>query len=111
MKISWTDGVRNEEVLQRVSGEMNILHTIIRRMANWIGHILRRNYLLKDAVEGKIKGRIQVTGRRWQGRKQLLDEVRKKRSYCNLRKEVIVRTLWRIHLGRDYGPVADEITS
>jgi hypothetical protein len=42
-KNSWTDRVRNEEALQRVKGETNILHTIKRRKANWIGHILRRN--------------------------------------------------------------------
>jgi hypothetical protein len=38
-KISWTDRVRNEEVLHRVKEERNILHTINRRKANWIGHI------------------------------------------------------------------------
>jgi hypothetical protein len=42
-KISWTDRVRNEEILHRVKEERNILHTIQRRKANWIGHILRRN--------------------------------------------------------------------
>jgi len=35
-----------------------------KRKANWIGHILRRNYLLQRVVEGKVKGRIEVTGRR-----------------------------------------------
>jgi ppGpp synthetase/RelA/SpoT-type nucleotidyltranferase len=46
-KISWTDLVRNEEVLHRVKEERSILHRIKRRKANWIGHILRRNSLLK----------------------------------------------------------------
>jgi hypothetical protein len=54
-KISWTDRVRNDEVLHRVKGERNILHTIKRRRANWIGHILRRNCLLKHVIEGKIE--------------------------------------------------------
>jgi hypothetical protein len=62
-KISWTDHVRNEEVLQRVKEENNILQTIKRRKANWIGHILHRNCLLKHIIEGKIVGRIEVTGR------------------------------------------------
>jgi hypothetical protein len=31
--------------------------------ANWIGHILHRNYLLRQVIEGKIKGGIEVTGR------------------------------------------------
>ena len=44
-KISWTDHVRNEEVLLRVKEQRNILHEIRKRKANWIGHILRRNCL------------------------------------------------------------------
>jgi hypothetical protein len=52
-KISWTDRVRNE-VLHRVKEDRKILHRIKRRKANWIGHILRRNCLLKHVIEGKI---------------------------------------------------------
>jgi hypothetical protein len=48
--------VRNEEVLLRVSEQRIILHEIRKRKANWIGHILRRNCLLKEVIEGKIKG-------------------------------------------------------
>jgi len=55
-KINWTDHVRNEKVLQRVKEERNILHRIKRRNANWIGHILRRNCLLKHFTEGKVEG-------------------------------------------------------
>ena len=47
-KISWTDHVNNEEVLLRVNKQRNILHVIRKRKANWIGHILRRNKLLKE---------------------------------------------------------------
>jgi hypothetical protein len=56
--------VRNEEVLQRVNKDRNILHTINRRKANYIGHILRRNCFIRHATEGKIKARSEVTGRR-----------------------------------------------
>jgi hypothetical protein len=55
--------VRNEEVLHRVKEERNILDTIKRRKANWIGHILSRNCLLKHVIEGKLEGRIEITGR------------------------------------------------
>jgi hypothetical protein len=41
MEICLTDCVRNEEVLQGVKEERNILHTINRRKADWIGHIWR----------------------------------------------------------------------
>jgi hypothetical protein len=57
-KLKWTDCVRNEEVLHRVKEERNILPTIKGRTANWIGHILRRNCLLKHVIEKKIEGRI-----------------------------------------------------
>jgi hypothetical protein len=43
MEISWTDHVRNEEVLFRVKEQRNILYEISKRKANWIGHILRIN--------------------------------------------------------------------
>ena len=60
----------------RVKEQRNILHDISKRTANWFGHILRRNCLLQRVIEGKIKGRIEVTGRR--GRK-LLDHVKEER--------------------------------
>ena len=63
-EIRWTDHVRNEEVLLRVNEQRNILHEIRKRKANWIGHILRRNRLLKQVIEGKIKREMEVTRRR-----------------------------------------------
>ena len=51
-KISWPDLVRNQEVLHRVKKDRNILHTLKRRKANWIGHILCRNCFLKHFIEG-----------------------------------------------------------
>jgi hypothetical protein len=76
-KISCTDRVRNEDVLHSVKEERNILLTIQRKKANWIGHILRRNCLLKHVIEGKI----EVTGRRIRRRKQLLDDLKEQRGY------------------------------
>jgi hypothetical protein len=55
--------VRNEEVLLRVKEQRNILHEISKWKANWIGHILHRNCLLQQVIEGQIKGGIEVTGR------------------------------------------------
>jgi replicative superfamily II helicase len=53
-EFSWINHVRYEEVLQRVKEERNILQTL-RRRANWIGHIVSRNCLLKHVIEGKIR--------------------------------------------------------
>jgi hypothetical protein len=99
-KISWTDRVRNEDVLHTVKEERNIVHTIKRRKANWIGHILRRNCLLIHVNEGKLEGRIEMTVRRGRRRKQLLDDLKEKRRYCKLKEVGLVRTLWRTRFGR-----------
>jgi len=46
-----TDRVKNEEAGE-IKEERNVLHSMKRRKANWIGHILYRNCLLKDVTEG-----------------------------------------------------------
>ena len=61
-KFIWTDRVRNEEVLRRVSEERNALH--IKKKDYWIGHVLPRNCLLKLIIEGKIEIRIVVKERK-----------------------------------------------
>jgi hypothetical protein len=109
-KISWTDRVRNEEVLHRVKEERNILHTIKRRKANWIGHILRRNCLLKHVIEGKLEGRIDMTVRLGRRRKQLLDGLKEKRRYWKLKQKALDRTVWRTRFARGYGPVVRQTT-
>jgi hypothetical protein len=57
----------------RVKEERNMFQTIKIRTANWIGHILLRNCLLKHVIEGKIEERIEVTGRRGRRCRQLLN--------------------------------------
>ena len=104
-KISWTDHVRNEEVLLRVNEQRNILHEIRKRKANWIRHILRRNCLLKQVIEGKVKGQIEVTRRRRRRRKKLLDDLKDRRGYCQLKDEALDHTMWRNRFGRGFGPV------
>jgi hypothetical protein len=106
-KISWTDRVNNEAVLHRVKEGRYIFHTIRRRKASCIGHILRRNCLLKHINEGKIRG----TRRRGRRRKQLLDDFKEVRRYWNLKEEAQDRTLWRTQFGRGYGPVARQTTT
>jgi DNA repair exonuclease SbcCD nuclease subunit len=105
MEISWTDHVRNEEVFLRVSEQRNILHEIKKRKANRIGHTLRRNCLLKDVIEGKIKGQIEVTRRRGRRRKKLLDDFKDRRGYFHLKREALDRTKCRSRFRRGFGPV------
>ena len=89
-KISWTDRVGNEEVLQR-DKERNILLTMKISKVKWIGQILRGNCLLKHVIGGKI----EQTRKRGRRSKQLLDDLKEKRSYWILKEEALHRTLWR----------------
>jgi hypothetical protein len=71
---------------------------------------LRRNCVLKHAVERKVEGRIEVMGRRGKRSKQLLDDLKEKRRHWKLKEEALDRTLWRTRFGRDYGPVVRQTT-
>jgi hypothetical protein len=79
-KISWTDHVRNEEVLLRVKEQRNILHEIRKRKANLIGYILRRNCLLQRVIEGNIQGGIEETRRRGRRRRELLGDLQERKG-------------------------------
>jgi hypothetical protein len=97
-KISWTDHVRNEEVLLRVKEQRNILHEICKWKANCIGHILHTNCLLQRVIEGKIQGGIEVTGRQGRRCRKLLDNLREWRGYSHLKEEDLDCTMWRARL-------------
>jgi hypothetical protein len=76
-------------------------------MANWIGHIFRRNFLLKHIIEGKIGG---ITGRQGTGRKQPLGDLKETRRYWKLKEEALDLTVWRTRFGRGCGPVVRQTT-
>jgi hypothetical protein len=101
---------KHEEVLLRVKEQRNILHEIYKRKANWIGHILRRNCLLQQVIKGKIKGKIEVTGRRGRRRRKLLDDLKKGRGYSHLKEEALDRTMWKARFGGGFGPVVRQTT-
>jgi hypothetical protein len=110
-KISWTDHVRNEEVLLRVKEQRNNLHEILKRKANWIGHILRKNCLLQRVTEGKIHGGIEVTGRQGRRRRKLLEYLKERRGYSHLKEEDLDCTMWRARFGRVFGPDVRQTTN
>jgi len=69
-------------------------------------HILRRNCLLQQVIEGKIQGGgIEVTGRRGRRRGKLLDDLKERGGYSHLKEEALDRTMWRAGFGRGFGPV------
>ena len=109
-KISWTDHVRNEDVLLRVKEQRNILQEILKRKANWIGHILHRNCLLQRVIEGRMKVGIEVTGRRGRRRRKLLGDLKERKGYSHLKEEAQDRTMWRPRFGRGFGSVVRQTT-
>ena len=83
--------VTNEQVLDRIGEKRTLLKNILHRKPNWIGHILRRNCLLHDVIEGRMT-EVRGVGRR---RTQLLDDLRDRRSYWELKEEAVDQKRWR----------------
>ncbi|KAJ8880142.1 hypothetical protein PR048_016605 [Dryococelus australis] len=70
-RISWVERVSNE-VLERVDERRKLLKVIRERKNNWMGHSLRRECLLTDAMEGIVCGK-RLKGRR---RYKLIDDIK-----------------------------------
>jgi hypothetical protein len=66
-----------------------------------IGHILRRNCLLKLVIEGERGGRI--------GR-QLQNDLKEMRGSRKLKDKAVDRTVWKTRFGRGYGLVIRQTT-
>ena len=73
-KIKWSDKLTNEKFLQRrpIGENRTLINNILRKKVNWIGHILRRNSLNHDAIEGQMAESKGVGSRST----QLLDGLR-----------------------------------
>jgi hypothetical protein len=97
--------VRNEEVVLRVKEQRIILRERSKQKANWIGHILRRNCLLRQVIARKLKEGIEVKGRRGRRRRKILDDLKERTGYSHLREEALDRTMQRACFGRGFGPV------
>jgi hypothetical protein len=71
---------------------------------------LRRNCLLQQVIEGKIRGEggVEVTGRRGRRRRKLLDELKERREYSHMKEEALDRTIWRTRSGRSFEPVVKQ---
>jgi len=54
----------------------------------------------------KNKRGIEVTGGRRRRRRKLLDDLKERIWYSNLKEDVLGRTMWRACFGRGFGPVA-----
>jgi hypothetical protein len=45
-----------------------------------------------------------VTGRRRKRRRKVLDDLKERKGYSNLKEEALDRTMWRVRFGRGFGP-------
>ena len=81
MKLS--EKITNEQILENIGKKRTLLNNILRRKGNWIAHILRRNCLLHDAIDGDTT-EMKGVGRR---RTQLLDDLRNRRKYWEIKDE------------------------
>jgi hypothetical protein len=81
---------RKKDVLHGVKEERNTLRTI-KMKANWLGHILCRNCLLKYVIDDEIK----ETGRGVRGSKQLLSDLKEMTRYWKLKEKALDRCFWR----------------
>ena len=89
--IKWSEKVTNEQFIERTREKRTLLNYTNRRKTNWIGHILRRNCLLHDATEGQMTEGKEV-GRR---RTRLIDNLRNRRRYWELKEEAEDRKRWK----------------
>jgi hypothetical protein len=78
-------------------------------MSREISYMKYKN-LLKQVIEGKIKGEMEVIRRRGRRRKKLLNDLEEKTGYSNLKEEALDRTVWTNCFGRGFGPVVRQNT-
>jgi hypothetical protein len=96
-----TGGICKEFVSERTANPTSILISLLTHISN---------RFLKHVIEGKIEGRIEVTGRRGRRCRELLDHFKERRGYCKLKEEALDRTLWRTRFGRGCGPNVRQTT-
>jgi hypothetical protein len=67
----------------------------VKRKSNWVGHILRINCLIRQVIEGKINGLIEVTERQGRRRRKLLDDLKERRRHSHLKEKAVDSNVWR----------------
>ena len=94
LRIVWTDHVTNETVLNNIGEKRSIITVILKRKAQWIGHVIRHDCLLHTILEGAVAGE----NRRGRPRQEFLDSLIKDlkfTSYTSLKIAALERTTWR----------------
>lgn len=94
-KISWTDRITNEEVLEKVSERKSMWKSIQKRRNELIGHILRHDGLLLLILEGVIDGKNHRGRPRLQYISQIMED-QGCNSYQELKRKASDREAWKL---------------
>ena len=87
------DGKDNKRSGPEESGREKV-ETIVRRKKNWIGHIMRRDGLMKEYMESKM----ECKRRRGRKRIGMIDELMENEQYGDLKRRAEDRQGWRVWL-------------
>jgi hypothetical protein len=77
----------------------------IANNSNQCAHIKEYICPLKEIIEGKTEGGIEVAGRQERKSRRLLRDIKETRGYWRLKEEALARNVWRTGFGRRHGPV------
>ena len=91
-RVKWIDKIKNAVVLEKMGQGRLMLELIKKRKRNWLGHWLRRNRLLKDALERMGNG-TKVRGRR---RYQMIDNIMINGLCADTKRKAEERVEWRM---------------
>ena len=89
-RVKLTDKIKNAAVLERLGEGRIMLELIKKSKRNWLGHWLRRNCLLKDAVERMANGK-KVRGRR---KYQMTDNIMINGLCADTKRKAAKRVEW-----------------
>ena len=91
-RVKWTDKIKNAVVLERAGEGRIMLELMKKRKINWLGYWLRRNCLLKDALEGMVNGKKVLSRRRY----QMIDNIMVNELYEDTKRKAEKRVEWRM---------------
>ena len=83
---------KNAVALERVGKGKTILELTKKRKRIWLGHWLRRNYLLKDALERLIDEKMVRGTRRY----QMIVNIMINGLYADTKRKAEKRVVWRM---------------
>ena len=82
-RISWTERMTNEKVLEKIGiKELSLLTSIKKRRLQFYGHVRRHNNIQKTILEGKVNGKRKRGRRRRSWTMNIADDAGKPINEC-----------------------------